>query len=230
MIRVLLADDQALVRGGFRSILDKHPDITVVAEAGDGADAVRLARELAPDLVLMDIRMPNVDGLVATEQIMGWDDPPRVVVLTTFDADEYVYAALRAGATGFLLKDTPPERLADAVRDAVSGEAMLSPAITGRLIRSYVTAPAPTSGIPAALRDLTERELDVLRVMATGASNAEIASRLFLAETTVKSHVARVLAKLGVRDRVLAVVLAYECGLVRPTRPPGTTPVPRTRR
>jgi DNA-binding NarL/FixJ family response regulator len=216
MIQVLLADDQALVRGGFRSILEKQPDIAVVAEAGDGAEAVRLARELRPDLVFMDIRMPNLDGLAATQQIMRWTDPPRVVILTTFDADEYVYAALRAGATGFLLKDTSPERLADAVRDAVSGEAMLSPAITGRLIASYVEAPAPSNGVPAVLTDLTDRELDVLRVIASGASNAEVAAELYLAETTVKSHVARVLAKLGLRDRLQAVVLAYECGLVRP--------------
>jgi DNA-binding NarL/FixJ family response regulator len=216
MIEVVLADDQALVRGGFRSILEKQPDIDVVAEAGDGVEAVRLARELRPDLVLMDIRMPNLDGLAATQQIMRWADPPRVVILTTFDADEYVYTALRAGATGFLLKDTSPERLADAVRDAVSGEAMLSPTITGRLIASYVEAPEPSSGVPAALRDLTDRELDVLRVIASGASNVEVAAQLFLAETTVKSHVARVLAKLGLRDRLQAVVLAYECGLVRP--------------
>jgi DNA-binding NarL/FixJ family response regulator len=209
-------------------MLGGQPDLVVVGQAGDGLEGIAMAARLRPDVVLMDIRMPNVDGLEATEQIMGWDDPPRVVVLTTFDADEYVYAALKAGATGFLLKDTPPERLADALRDAMSGDAMLSPAVTGRLIRSYVTAPAPTDGVPAALRDLTERELDVLRAMATGASNAEIASRMFLAETTVKSHVARVLAKLGVRDRVLAVVLAYECGLVRPSGSAGTTRVPRT--
>lgn len=217
MIRVVLADDQALVRGGFRSILEKQPDISVVGEAADGLDAVHLVRETRPDLVLMDIRMPNLDGLAATEQVMRMADPPRVVVLTTFDADEYVYSALRSGATGFLLKDISPERLAEAVRDAVSGEAMLSPSITQRLVESYVQAPAPVEGVPAQLRVLTERELDVMRVMARGASNAEIAGELYLAETTVKTHVARVLGKLGLRDRVQAVVLAYECGLLRPT-------------
>jgi DNA-binding NarL/FixJ family response regulator len=217
MIRVVLADDQALVRGGFRSILEKQPDISVLGEAADGLEAVHLVRELRPDLVLMDIRMPNLDGLAATEQVMRMPDPPRVVVLTTFDADEYVYSALRSGATGFLLKDISPERLAEAVRDAVSGEAMLSPSITQRLVESYVQAPAPVEGVPAQLRVLTERELDVMRVMARGASNAEIAGELYLAETTVKTHVARVLGKLGLRDRVQAVVLAYESGLLRPT-------------
>lgn len=216
MIRVLLVDDQALVRGGLRSILEKQADLAVVGEAGDGLEAVRLTSELRPDVVLMDIRMPHLDGLAATERIMSFPDPPRIVVLTTFDADGYVYSALRAGAVGFLLKDTPPEKLADAVRQAVSGEVLLSRAVTQRLIESYVSAPPPSEGRPAALAELTDRELDVLRAMAAGNSNAEIAAELFLAETTVKSHVARVLAKLGFRDRVQAVVFAYECGLRRP--------------
>ena len=217
MIRVLLVDDQALVRGGFRSILEKQADIEVVGEAGDGLEAVRLTNELGPDVVLMDIRMPRLDGLAATERIMASPDPPRIVVLTTFDADGYVYSALRAGAVGFLLKDTPPEKLADAVRQSVSGEVLLSRAVTQRLIESYVSAPPPADGRPAALAELTDRELDVLRVLAAGHSNAEIAAELYLAETTVKSHVARVLAKLGFRDRVQAVVFAYECGLRRPS-------------
>lgn len=217
MIRVLVVDDQVLVRAGFHSILEKQPDIEVVGEAGDGIEAVRLARSLRPDLVLMDIRMPRQDGLAATEELMAGEAPPRIVVLTTFDADEYVYAALRAGATGFLLKDISPEDLAVAVRNAMSGEAMLSPRITQRLIESFVRSPMPAGGVPESLRGLTRRELDVLREVATGATNAEIGSRLCLAETTVKTHLAHVFAKLGVRDRVQAVVLAYESGLVRPS-------------
>ena len=216
IIRVLLADDQQLVRAGFGSILGKSPDIDVVGEAADGRQAIAMVRDLGPDLVLMDIRMPVLDGLAATEQVLALPDPPRVVVLTTFDADEYVYAALRAGATGFLLKDISPEHLAAAVRDAMSGERMLSPAVTRRLVEAYVRAPAPTDGSPPQLRILTERELEVLKVLGTGASNAEIGAQLFLAENTIKTHVARILAKLGLRDRVQAVVLAYESGLLRP--------------
>ena len=218
--RILLADDQALVRAGFRSILERQPDLTVVGEAGDGAEAIRLSRELRPDLVLMDIRMPVLDGLAATRRLMAEPRPPRVVVLTTFDADAHVYEALRAGALGFLLKDIPPEQLIEACRTAPRGEAILSPAITRRLIETFVEAPAPArDGRPDALVSLTPREVEVLREIATGASNAEIAGRLYLAETTVKTHVASLLAKLGVRDRVQAVVVAYESGLVRPGRP-----------
>ncbi|MGN9787110.1 response regulator [Nonomuraea sp. ZG12] len=217
MIRVLLADDQALVRAGFRAILDRQPDVEVVGVAADGTEAVRLALDLRPDLVLMDIRMPRQDGLTATEELMATEEPPRVIVLTTFDADEYVYAALRAGATGFLLKDISPEELVVAVRSALSGDAMLSPRVTRSLIESFVRSPPPVAGVPEPLRELTKRELDVLRELATGATNAEIGVRLFLAETTVKTHLAHVFAKLGMRDRVQAVVLAYECGLVRPS-------------
>ncbi|MEE6260683.1 response regulator transcription factor [Plantactinospora sonchi] len=217
MIRILLVDDQALVRAGFHSILQKQPDVRVVGEAGDGVEAVRLARTLRPDLVLMDIRMPRKDGLAATRELLTVEAPPRVVVLTTFDADEYVYAALRAGATGFLLKDISPEDLVSAVRNAMSGDSMLSPRITRRLIESFVQSPPPGGGVPEPLRGLTPRELDVLRELATGATNAEIGARLFLAETTVKTHLARVFVKLKARDRVQAVVLAYEYGLVRPS-------------
>lgn len=225
--RVLLVDDQALVRAGFSSILAKHADIEVVGEAGDGAEAVDLAARLRPDLVLMDIRMPRLDGLAATEQLMAAPDPPKIVVLTTFDADEYVYGALRAGAVGFLLKDISPEQLASAVRSAVTGEAMLSPSVTRRLIEAYVQSPPPSNGLPGVLQHLTEREVDVLREVARGASNAEVGASLFLAETTVKTHIARIYTKLGLRDRVQAVVLAYECGLVRPN--PGDHPPRRYR-
>lgn len=221
MIRVLLVDDQHLVRAGFRSILEKQPDLEVVGEAADGREAVEWCGAHSVDVILMDIRMPKLDGVAATVEIVRRAPSVRIIVLTTFDADAYVYAALRAGATGFLLKDTSPEKLVDAVRDAITGTAMLSPAITNRLIEAFVEAPAPSQhGVPPAFADLTERELDVLRLLAGGASNAEIGSALFLAETTVKTHVARVLTKLGVRDRVQAVVAAYEGGLVRPTGKP----------
>lgn len=214
-IRILLIDDQQLVRAGFRSILEKQPDLQIVAEAGDGAVAIRLADEQRPDLVLMDIRMPVLDGLTATRELMRLPAPPVVIVLTTFDADEYVYDALRAGASGFLLKDTSPEDLVEAVRTAMTGAAILSPDITRRLIEAYVARPDPTSG-PAVLAAVSERELDVLRLLAAGRTNAEIAAELYVAESTVKSHVARLLQKLGLRDRVQAVVFAYENGIVRP--------------
>ena len=216
-IRVLLVDDQALVRAGFRSILEKQHDLDVVGEASDGREALAMARELRPELVLMDIRMPHLDGLAATRKMMTEPDPPRVVVLTTFNADGYVYEALRAGASGFLLKDISPEQLVAACRTAMDGDAMLSPTVTRRLIEAYVSAPPPLTGQrPKALHALTEREIDVLRELATGATNAEISTRLHLAETTVKTHLARMFTKLDVRDRVQAVVLAYECGLIRP--------------
>jgi DNA-binding NarL/FixJ family response regulator len=216
MIRVLVADDQALVRGGFRSILETQPDICVVGEAEDGQDAVDRAAALTPDVVLMDIRMPRLDGIAATRTILAAAAPPKVLILTTFDLDDYVYDALRAGASGFLLKSAPPRELADAIRVVHAGDALLAPAITRRLIEDYLDRPRGTTGSQAAFERLTPRESEVLMLMAQGSSNAEIAAGLFLSEPTVKTHVTRVLAKLGVRDRVQAVVLAYESGLVRP--------------
>jgi DNA-binding NarL/FixJ family response regulator len=217
VIRVLIADDQAMVREGLRMILDAQEDIEVVAEAGDGAAALRAAAEHRPDVVLMDIRMPGMDGLRATEQLLRRGRPgPRVLVLTTFGEDEYLYAALRAGASGFLLKDSPRAALLHAVRTVADGAALLDPALTRRLIADWVRRPPPGGGVPEPLRPLTARELEVFTGMARGRSNAEIAAELFLSETTVKSHVAHVLAKLGLRDRVQAVVLGYESGLVRP--------------
>jgi DNA-binding NarL/FixJ family response regulator len=214
-IRVLIADDQQLLRAGFRVILDAEPDIEVVDEAADGLEAVRRTQLSRPDVVLMDIRMPELDGLGATEQIMAMTDPPRVVVLTTFDLNEYVYRALRAGATGFLLKDAPSTRLVAAVRAAAAGDELIEPSITRRLVEAYADAEAkPPAELPEIMKSLTERELDVLRLLARGLSNAEIAEEFVVAETTVKTHVARILAKLGVRDRVQAVVTAYESGFV----------------
>lgn len=217
VISVLLADDQRLVRSGFRMILRADAGLEVVGEASDGVEAVTLARELRPDMVLMDVRMPRVDGIEATRQIAAMDEPPRVLVLTTFDLDEYVYAALRAGASGFLLKDAPEERLTTAIRVVADGGSLFAPSVTRRLIEEFARR-APRS--EADLSSLTERENEVLRLVARGLSNAEIGSTLFVSENTVKTHVARVLMKLGVRDRVQAVVLAYESGLVTPGRPP----------
>ena len=214
-IRVVIADDQALMRGGFRMILDAEEDIQVVGEAIDGADAIRaFAREL-PDVVVMDVRMPSMDGIEATRRITAKDGTAKVLILTTFDLDEYVYDALRAGASGFLLKDRPPEELVAAVRIVAAGDALLSPSVTRRLIGEFASRPQPPP-TPAGLDDLTEREREVLLLMAQGASNAEIARRLYVAETTVKTHVAHVLRKLDLRDRAQAVVLAYESGLVQP--------------
>ena len=216
MIRVLLADDQALVRGGFRMILEAQNDVQVVAEAEDGQHAIALARELKPDVVLMDIRMPGLDGLEATRRLLTEPEPPRVLILTTFDLNEYVYEAMKSGASGFLLKDVRPEQLAEAVRTVASGDALLAPAITRRLIEEFVRRPPPGQRAPAELAELTDRELDVLKLIARGLSNAEIAQTLFLSEATVKTHVTRILTKLDLRDRVQAVVFAYECGLVQP--------------
>jgi DNA-binding NarL/FixJ family response regulator len=218
-IRVLIADDQRLLRTGFKAILDFEPDLEVVGEAEDGLDAVRLVAELHPDVVLMDIRMPHLDGLAATERIMATDDPPRVVVLTTFDLNEYVYRALRAGASGFLLKDAPATRLVAAVRAAAGGDELIEPSITRRLVENFAPLEAPVDdGPPPEFADLTDRELDVLKLVARGLSNNEIAAELVVAETTVKTHVGRILMKLGVRDRVQAVVRAYETGYVTRSR------------
>jgi DNA-binding NarL/FixJ family response regulator len=216
VIRVLVADDQTLVRSGFRLILDAQADIDVVGEAGDGTEALALARELSPDVVLMDIRMPKLDGLDATRKLMAANGSPRVLVLTTFDADEYVYAAMRAGASGFLLKDVRAEQLAEAVRTVAAGETLLAPTVTRRLIERFMRRPAPGEQRPERLAELSDRELEVLRLVAQGLSNREIAATLFVSEATVKTHVTRVLSKLELRDRVQAVVLAYECGLVEP--------------
>lgn len=216
MIRVLIADDQALVRGGFRMILKAQKDIEVVGEASDGREALTQARELKPDVVLMDIRMPGMDGLEATRHLLAGDGAPRVLILTTFDLDEYVYKAMSAGASGFLLKDVRPEQLGDAVRTVAAGDSLLAPAITQRLIKEFVRRPPPGSGLPPELAELTERELEVFKLLARGLSNTEIASTLFLSGATVKTHVTHVLTKLKLRDRVQAVVLAYETGVVLP--------------
>jgi DNA-binding NarL/FixJ family response regulator len=215
VIRVLVVDDQMLVRAGFRMILEAEPDLVVAGEAGDGDEAVAQVSACAPDVVLMDVRMPGTDGIEATRRILR--DPGRaglrVIMLTTFDMDEYVYDALRAGASGFLLKDVPPEQLVDGIRAVVSGESLLAPSITRRMIEVYLDRPQP--GPPsAAIGSLTPREREILVLLARGLANAEIAERLFVSETTVKTHVARVLMKLGLRDRVQAVIFAYENDIV----------------
>lgn len=214
-VRVLLVDDHDLVRGGLSAILGVAPGVEVVGEADSGAAGVARARDLQPDVVLMDVEMPGGDGLTATRTILAACPNTRVLVLTMFDLDEYVFQALQAGASGFLLKTTPPAKLIEAVRGCVAGETLLAPSVTRRLVEAYVQRPpTPASGqAPPALRDLTRRELDVLKAIARGLSNAEIGAELYLAEPTVKTHVTRILAKLGLRDRVQAVVLAYETGL-----------------
>jgi DNA-binding NarL/FixJ family response regulator len=221
MISVLLADDQALVRTGFRMILENASDMRVVGEAGDGAEAAQIALEVWPDVVLMDVRMPEVDGVEATRRICAGDGAgrTRVLILTTFDLDEYVYAALRAGASGFLLKDTLAPDLLSAIRVVARGEAVVAPSVTRRLLDRYVTTGAGPVVSATELDALTEREREVLGLMARGLSNGEIAGRLYLSEGTVKTHVSRVLTKLRLRDRVQAVVYAYECGLVRAGTP-----------
>ena len=214
--RVLLADDQEMVRAGLRLILAAEPDIDVVAEASDGNAAVAAARRLRPDVTLMDIRMPNLDGIEATRQLLaGTPAPTRVVVLTTFDIDSYVYQALRAGASGFLLKNAPPRSWCSAIRVVASGAGLLDPAVTRRVIEEFARTPAAAQP-PPELADLTERELEVLNLVARGLSNAEIAARLYVSEATVKTHVARMLTKLRLRDRVQAVVYAYEHGVIHP--------------
>jgi DNA-binding NarL/FixJ family response regulator len=215
-VRVLIVDDQALVRAGFRMILEAEEDIDVVGEAGDGAEAVEAARRLTPDVVLMDVRMPELDGIEATRRLLGNGAAgTKVVMLTTFDMDEYVYDALCAGASGFLLKDVPPEQLVEGIRAVANGDSLLAPSVTRRLIEEFVRSRPPRTEQPEGLSELTARELEVLQAMARGLSNAEIAKELFVSETTVKTHVAHVLMKLKLRDRVQAVVLAFESGLVQ---------------
>ena len=217
MTKVLIVDDQSLVRAGFRMILEAEPDLEVVGEAADGLTAVLAARETEPDVILMDVRMPNVDGLEATRKLLeGKDSGPRVLILTTFDLDEYVYEALRAGASGFLLKDSPPERLVEAIAVVARGDALLAPSVTRRVVEEFARRPRAAPATGAALEHLTPRELEVFRLVARGRSNAEIAAELVVSETTVKTHVAHILMKLELRDRVQAVVLAYESGVVEP--------------
>ncbi len=216
MIRVLIADDESLVRGGLRMILEAQKDIEVAAEAEDGHRAVRLAEQLEPDVVLMDIRMPGLDGLEATRRILAARTGARILVLTTFDLDEYVYEAMRAGASGFLLKSARPQQLVEAVRTVVVGDALLAPEITRRLLAEFLRRPPPGAAPQPGLDELTRRELEVFELIAAGLSNAEIAARLIVGEETVKTHVSRVFLKLGLRDRVHAVIAAYENGLVRP--------------
>ncbi|GAB3146082.1 response regulator [Microbispora hainanensis] len=213
MIRVLLADDQPLVLAGLRTILSAEPDIDVAGQARGGHEAVALARDLRPDVVLMDIRMPGLDGLAATREILATMPDVQVIMLTTFDLDEYVYEALRAGAAGFLVKDLPDDQLVAGVRAAVRGDTLLAPSVTRRLIEAYTRRPPARAALPPGADRLTPREVDVWRLVARGLSNTEIAAQLFVGEATVKTHVSRIMAKLGARDRVQAVVLAFECGL-----------------
>jgi DNA-binding NarL/FixJ family response regulator len=214
-IRILIADDQPLVRAGLRKIFEADPALEIVGEAPNGLAAVERARRLRPDVVVMDIRMPVLDGLEATRQLTTGDAGERVLILTTFDLDEYVYEALRAGASGFMLKDAPPEDLIAAVRVVAAGEGLLAPSVTKRVIERFVDLPAPGTRSVAALEELTPREREVLELLARGLTNAEIAAELVISDGTAKTHVARILAKLGLRDRVQAVILAYESGLTR---------------
>jgi DNA-binding NarL/FixJ family response regulator len=218
MIRVVLVDDQQLVRAGFRMVLDFQPDMTVVGEAGDGAEALRLLRTVEADVVVMDLRMPVLDGVTATRRICAAGPQPRVLVLTTFDTDEEAFAALQAGASGFLLKSVPPEELLSAIRVVAGGEAVVAPRVTRRLLDRFARRLAPPPDAPAAIPRLTDREKEVLLLLAQGLSNLEIGGRLQVAEATVKTHIGRILTKLGLRDRVQAVVFAYESGLVSPGR------------
>jgi DNA-binding NarL/FixJ family response regulator len=213
-IRVLVADDQSMVRAGFRMLLSREEDIEVVAEASDGREAVDKAARFNPTVVLMDIRMPELDGLEATRRILAADDGARILILTTFDLDEYVYEALRAGASGFVLKDDPPEQLLSAIRIVAGGDALLSPSVTKRVIKQFARTPQPVA--PKELGELTERELEVFRLIVRGLSNAEIGRELFISDTTVKTHITHILQKLGLRDRVQVVVLAYQAGLFEP--------------
>ena len=213
-ITVLVADDQSMVRAGFRMLLSREPDIEVVAEAGTGREAVRLAAAVRPTVILMDIRMPELDGLAAAQEILAADPAARILMLTTFDLDEYIYAALRAGASGFVLKDDPPEHLIAAIRTVAAGEALLSPAVTKRVIRQFANLRNPTP--PKEYHELTGKEQEVFRFIAQGLSNAEIGKRLYIGDTTVKTHITHILRKLNVRDRVQLVILAHQCGLADP--------------
>ena len=219
-IAVIVADDQGMVRSGLRSLLEQASDIEVVGEAADGQQALSAIRRLRPDVALMDIRMPNLDGLAATRKLVGEATTSRILVLTTYDLDEYVFEALRAGASGFMLKDAPAEELVGAIRVLAAGEALLAPTVTRRVIEAFARLPAPNAEQRSALAELTSREVDVLRLLARGLSNAEIAAELVVSDATVKTHVSHVLMKLGLRDRIQAVIFAYESGLIAPAPPP----------
>ena len=220
-IRILIADDEAIVRDGLRAIVEHENDLEVVGEAADGAQAVAAARTLEPDVALLDIQMPNLDGIEATRRLLALPRPPRVLILTTFDRNEYVYESMRAGASGFLLKDVRRGQLTDAIRTVVEGDTLVAPAITRRLIEEFCRSPSSTGTTPPTLVSLTTRELEVLELVARGLSNTEIAATLVVAETTIKTHVAHILGKLELRDRAQAVVIAYETGLIRPGEHPG---------